>query len=56
VAAGAYGEEIPLPPPLGFTLPTMAWPLAPASGRRADAADVAHMTDPLPPVTVTLPT
>jgi Uma2 family endonuclease len=26
VAVGAYGEDIPLPPPLGFTLPTVAWP------------------------------
>jgi Uma2 family endonuclease len=26
VAAGPYGEEIPLPPPLGFTLPTADWP------------------------------
>ena len=26
VAVGAYGEDIPLPPPLGFTLPTADWP------------------------------
>jgi Uma2 family endonuclease len=26
VAADAYGEEIPLPEPLGFTIPTADWP------------------------------
>jgi hypothetical protein len=26
VAAGEYGEDIPLPPPLEFTLPTTDWP------------------------------
>ena len=26
VAEGAYGEEIPLPEPLGFTIPTATWP------------------------------
>jgi Uma2 family endonuclease len=26
VAAGAYGEDIPLPSPLGFTIPTADWP------------------------------
>jgi Uma2 family endonuclease len=26
VAAGVYGEDIPLPAPLGFTIPTADWP------------------------------
>jgi len=26
VAAGAYGEDIPLPAPLGFAIPTGDWP------------------------------
>jgi Uma2 family endonuclease len=26
VAQGAYGEDIPLPEPLGFTIPTSTWP------------------------------
>jgi Uma2 family endonuclease len=26
VAQGVYGEDIPLPEPLGFTIPTAAWP------------------------------
>jgi Uma2 family endonuclease len=30
VAEGAYGDDIPLPEPLGFVVPTAAWPRWPA--------------------------
>jgi Uma2 family endonuclease len=30
VAEGAYGDDIPLPEPLGFTIPTASWPRWPA--------------------------
>lgn len=30
LAAGKYGESIPLPAPFGFSLPTDEWPAYPA--------------------------